>query len=224
MFDESDVPRQELPESSRALHLAGLPDVHRHRVGAALLRRRSVLRPRGAELSPDDLAQLFAHGLERFLVSRQVADDPNEVTDLLVSFGSAIDVYVLIYRCLGLPEGIYAVDPRAMSLNAIRLDSIRDQARDALLAHPDPVDASATIVLTADFPRYRWRYRHERALRTLWVEAGRMMQELLVAASALDLSTGITPAVSDSLFLQLLGRASDCQVLHTMTVAGPPHQ
>ena len=190
-------------------------------LGEVLERRRSSLKPQGSPIRLTDLSILLLEGARRFRASRIAATVPGPVTNLLISYGSAIDIYVLVYRSDDLDPGVYRFDPPTCALALLRKKPIDEQARAALLAHPDPRHAVATIVLAADFTRYQWRYRHERALRNLWVDTGRIMQELLVTATALDLTTGITPAVDDTAFLALLGlERQDHQVLHTLTVAG----
>lgn len=190
-------------------------------LGETLTRRKSLFRPSGGTLTRADLALLLENGTVRFRRARRVADGNGPVGRLLVSFGSAIDIYVIVYRSPNVANGIYLLDPLSDRLLLARNGDFLGGAREALLAHPDPQRAAATIVLVGDFPRYQWRYRHERALRNLWIDAGRIMQDVLLSATALDMQTGITPAVSDSRFASLLGLASrDCQVLHTLTISG----
>jgi SagB-type dehydrogenase family enzyme len=190
-------------------------------LGETLARRRSTLKPRGGQLCLADLAVLLRYGARRFRASRRAASAPGPVTNMLISFGSAIDLYAIVYKCNDLPEGIYQFNPINDTLCTVRVGPVHDEARRALLAHPDPDQASATLALVADFARYQWRYRHERALRNLWLDAGRIMQDLLITATALNLETGLTPALGDSLFLEMLGlEGRDQQALHTLSVSG----
>jgi hypothetical protein len=72
-----------------------------------------------------------------------------------------------------------------------------------------PKTAAWTLGLVADFPRYQWRYRHEHALRRLYVEAGFVGQELLALGLAYNLGTLVTPAQKDSAYLDLHGLTAD---------------
>ncbi|MPZ67116.1 MAG: hypothetical protein GEU83_16960 [Pseudonocardiaceae bacterium] len=223
MLDRADVPTPDLPRRQPALSLSDAGPVGELDVGNALRKRKSVLKPRGEDLARSDLARLLRDGTRRFVGSRRLAENPTALTDLLVSYGSAIDIYVLVYRSPDLKSGVYVLDPQQRALTPMELGDVAEGGREALLAHPDPIDAAATIALVADFGRYQWRYRHERAMRNLWIEAGRILQELLISAASLGMQTGITPAVSDSAFLRLLAlEATDSQVLHTMTISGRP--
>jgi nitroreductase len=55
-----------------------------------------------------------------------------------------------------------------------------------------------------DVSQYQWRYRHERALRNLYIESGNLFQRVLVVATALRLSGLPTPAFSDETVAALL--------------------
>jgi SagB-type dehydrogenase family enzyme len=190
-------------------------------LGETLVQRKSLFKPSGGTLRRADLALLLEKGTVRFRDSRRITDGNGPIGRLLVSFGSAIDIYVIVYRSPDMANGIYLLNPISDQLFLTREGDFLGEAREALLAHPDPQLAAATIVLVGDFPRYQWRYRHERALRNLWIDAGRIMQDILLSATALDMETGITPAVADSRFAPLLElTAGDCQVLHTLTVSG----
>jgi SagB-type dehydrogenase family enzyme len=222
MVEKEPCPEPSLPPH-RETPLPALNGRELPSLGEALLRRRSVFRPRGGPLTAEALSILLRQGMRRATEAREEsAAGGREITRLLTSYGSAHDVYVLVYECVDVDPGAYAFSLPGQRLLQVRGGDVRAEARTALLAHPTIDDAAATVVLVGDFSRYRWRYRHERALRNLWVDTGRIMQELLLTATALEMSTGLTPAVSDSGFCRLLGLdGRDVQALHTLTVSGP---
>lgn len=222
MVEEEPCPEPS-PPPDRETPLPALNGRELPSLGEALLRRRSVFRPRGGQLTAEALSILLRQGTRRAAEAREesMAAD-REITRLLTSYGSAHDVYVLVYGCVDVDSGAYAFTLPGQRLYQVRGGDVRAEARSALLAHPTIDDAAATVVLVGDFSRYQWRYRHERALRNLWVDTGRIMQELLLTATTLGMSTGLTPAVSDSGFCRLLGLdGRDVQTLHTLTVSGP---
>jgi len=221
MIADAPVPQQRVPTGKIALRISdGNPRSEDMSLGRSLEDRRSQLTFSGRPFDRAELAVLLGRGLRRFIRSRGASADTADVSNLLVSFGSAIDVYVLVYECNNLDRGVYVLEPLGGTLHVVRSEDIRVEARAALLAHPDPAGAGATIVLVADYQRYQWRYRHERALRSLWIDAGRMLQELLMVAVSMRMKVGITPAVADGAFAALLGfEPSECQVLHTLTFA-----
>jgi SagB-type dehydrogenase family enzyme len=188
-------------------------------LGAVIAKRRSVGAFRSNTIDQEVLAALLHHGTSKMRECRRLSssEDPQS---LLISVGAAFDVYVLVYSVHGLAPGayLYELEPNALSLK--RPGNLRESVRAAFAGQPDPTNAAATVLLVADFDRYQWRYRHERALRNLYLESGRLMQPLILVATALGLQTGITPAIRDQLVGALLALDSEnWQALHTLTVA-----
>ncbi|MFH8487376.1 SagB/ThcOx family dehydrogenase [Streptomyces longisporoflavus] len=172
-------------------------------VGGTLAARRSVPRPRRRPFSSADLGWVLFTGCARMraALARQAsaAEDP---LALLTSFGSALDVYVVAYAVDGLTPGVYRYDVAEDGLGPLpgrpSADALRRRMAAILVGQPAPLSAAATVVLVADFERYQWRYRHERALRHLWLDAAHAMGYLLFSATALRKSTHISPAARDS--------------------------
>ncbi|MGH8350011.1 MAG: SagB/ThcOx family dehydrogenase [Pseudomonas sp.] len=165
------------------------------------------------------LATLLHHGTSKIRECRRCSSsgDPHS---LLISVGAAFDVYVLAYSVQGLASGVYLYEPERRSLSLKAVENLRESARAALAGQPDPTNAAVTILLVADFDRYQWRYRHERALRNLYLECGRLMQPLILVATSLGLRTGITPAIRDRLVGALLARDhGNWQALHSLTIS-----
>ncbi|MEU6674448.1 nitroreductase family protein [Streptomyces sp. NPDC046925] len=172
-------------------------------VGGALAARRSVPRPRRRPFSAAELGWILFTGCAQVRDSlahqATAAEDP---LALLTSFGSALDVYVVAYAVDGLFPGVYRYDVAADGLSPLPgrpdPDALRRRMSAILVGQPAPLSAAATVILAADFERYQWRYRHERALRHLWLDAAHAMGYLLFSATALRKSTHISPAARDS--------------------------
>lgn len=57
--------------------------------------------------------------------------------------------------------------------------------------------ANFTLLLVANFGIYQWRYRHERALRNLYIEAGRVLEHFSIAGLKVGLQGVVTPELAD---------------------------
>lgn len=188
-------------------------------LGDVIAKRRSVGAFKPKNVDQEVLAKLLYHGTSKIRECRRLSssEDPQ---NLLISVGAAFDVYVLVYSVQGLAPGAYRYELEPGKLSPKRAGNLRESARAALAGQPDPTNAAATVLLVADFDRYQWRYRHERALRNLYLECGRLMQPLVLVATALGLQTGITPAIRDQLVGALLSlEPGNWQALHTLTVS-----
>lgn len=130
--------------------------------------------------------------------------DPSKPETYLMSFGVAFDLFVVVYSVNDLGPGIYYYDTDEHGLVSVRPGVFRGTMRDMLFGQPAPSTASFSIFICADFPQYCWRYRHERALRHLYMDTGRLGSDLILAAQAQGLASFETPAVRDGLAAELL--------------------
>jgi SagB-type dehydrogenase family enzyme len=192
-------------------------------LGEVLAARRTRPRPTKRQLSLRDLSWILRNGFRlarnSVLKSSDYANDP---VRLLVSFGCAVDAYVVVYDVDGLEPGLYAYSITDHAISLVRavadVPALREQMQRIMVGQPAPLTAAATVMLVADFARYQWRYRHERALRQLYVDSGHLLGYVLLAATALRKGTHISPATMDSAGLDFLerDRAKD-QVLHSIS-------
>jgi SagB-type dehydrogenase family enzyme len=187
-------------------------------LGEVLTKRRSDGAFRRNTVDQGKLSLLLSHGTAKIRACRRevIAEIPET---LLVSVGAAFDIHIIAYAIDGLTSGVYRYHPETESFSLAKKGDFREATRDAFAGQPDPKNAACTILLVADFDRYQWRYRHERALRNMYVEAGRLMQPLILVATALGLQTGITPAMRDEEIADLLGlEPGNWQALHSLMV------
>lgn len=189
-------------------------------MGEVFLRRASFPGDFRLEtLRQDRFSGVLWHGLQKVRNNRKY-DLKADIRGILShSSGCALDVFIVAYDVQDIENGIYFYDPVKHAISPVRKGSFREQMRHALIGHRGPLTASCTVCLTAEFERFQWRYRHERALRNLYIDTGYIMQSLVLAATAYRLLTHITPAVRDTEALSMLG-LSPCkhQVLHTLTL------
>jgi SagB-type dehydrogenase family enzyme len=149
-----------------------------------------------------DLSNVIAHGLDDVRTNRLLAKQ--DELEWLRSHGTAFDLYVVAYRVDDLTPGAYRYDFIDHTLQLVRPGDLRSEMSAILVGMRAPETAAFTLILAADFAQYQWRYRHERALRHLYMSAGRSGQRLLVAAQAYGLGTLPTPATRDAATCDLL--------------------
>jgi SagB-type dehydrogenase family enzyme len=97
-----------------------------------------------------------------------------------------LDLYVAVARVDGFEPGLYHFDPLQRRFARIGGDAMRSLA-DATI-QPETIEtASAVFVIAGSFWRSRFKYG-QRALRFVCIEAGHVMQNLLLTATMLELT------------------------------------
>ncbi|WP_136685859.1 SagB/ThcOx family dehydrogenase [Falsirhodobacter xinxiangensis] len=220
MLVDKELPLPELVDASENSFIgAPAPIPPKCNVGDVLASRKTTLSmTSNGELTSEILHGLLANG---FSVSRRyhVPDVEEHIHNILHGVGFAFDPYIAIFDVPGLEAGIYFYSISQDRLRLNRSGLFRQEICKGLIGHEQALTAACTILLTADFRRFQWRYRHERALRNLYFDVGRMAQYLLVIATAYGVKTHITPATVDDYLADILGLDRDAQqVFHTVTL------
>jgi SagB-type dehydrogenase family enzyme len=171
-------------------------------LGRLLMTRRSLRAYAPVEVPSTVLSSVLFHGLGD--VRANQVRLPHDLLDYLKSHGVAFDFHLVIYRVDGLDAGVYRYDVARHRLFQIRAGDFREEMVSVLVGMSSPRTAGWTLFLTVDFPRYQWRYRHERALRHLYMASGRLGQRVLLVGQAFGLGTLPTPAMRDGDCCQLL--------------------
>lgn len=181
-----------------------------------VLLRRATIRSFRPEPMPLRLfSALLWHG---FAVVRDLRLGDPESHEPLRSFGCAFDVAVINYKIDGLVPGIWWYDISQHVVSGGLPGRYEQEVDEIVWGQGPPLSAAATLVIVADFLRYQWRYRHERALRNLYIDAGRLMHPLLLVAAAYKIGCFITPATRDDRLVPLLGLRHPSQApLYTLT-------
>jgi SagB-type dehydrogenase family enzyme len=222
-----DGPRLPLPVPSES------PGALARSLGDVLASRRSVPRPGARPLPLSELGDLLWAALPRLRDSLAVAQDyERDPVALLTSLGCAFDLYLVAYDVTGLDPGVYRYLPVEHELIGRPLDgapgpepatdtaALRELMRRVLIGQPAPLTAAASVCVVAEFERYQWRYRHERALRLLYIDAGRVMAYLQGTATAFGKSTHITPAARDSRAAEFFGYdPASRQLLYSLSLS-----
>ena len=79
-----------------------------------------------------------------------------------------------------------------------------------------------SVLFVSDVHRHQWRYRHNRALRGLWIDSAKVANELLWALSARRIVPHITPAINDAMAAEILDLPNDInfEVVYSVTFGG----
>jgi SagB-type dehydrogenase family enzyme len=171
--------------------------------GEMLMARRSVRTYARREVQLAVLSSILWHGLAGVRERQQL--EPQSPLDYLRSYGIAFDFHIALFDVASISPGVYAYDIVNHRLVEHRQGSFRAEMTSILVGMRSPETASWTLVITADVPRYQWRYRHERALRHLYMASGRLGQRITLLGHAYGLGTVPTPAIRDSACCDLLG-------------------
>jgi SagB-type dehydrogenase family enzyme len=157
--------------------------------GAVLARRRSVRRFAQRPIPVTQLAALLHAGYGR--TGQLLADAHDGIGPQLrtVPSGGALyplELYAFAWRVAGLRSGLYHFDPLRRVLERVRAGDERRAVLDRTV-YPEPVGRCAVLVaVTAVFWRSRFKYG-VRGYRFALIEAGHVVQNVLLAATALRL-------------------------------------
>lgn len=115
-----------------------------------------------------------------------------------------LEVYVVTRSVTGLPQGVFHLDPERRVLEILHEGDVADELGAAMPAPDLLADASAAIFVTAVFWRTRFKYGL-RGYRFALLEAGHLMQNVLLAATALGVTAFPLGGFYDAAVEELLG-------------------
>ena len=209
----SHGPTIALPEAQR------LPD--NVTLGTLLMNRRTIRTYVTSPAPLPVLSGILLHGLAdvREKRNRPVRDE----LDYLQTHGVGFDFYLVIYSVAGLNPGVYRYDVANHTLVQQKTADLRAKMKSILIGMKSPETASWTFIITADFAQYQWRYRHERALRHLYMASGRVGQRMITVGSSYRFGTLPTPAMCDLNCCKLLDLDLSRQApVYTLTMGQIP--
>lgn len=186
-----------------------------------LLQRRTTLVPSKEPLSLDELAAILYRAMARIRAFRISAIESRPEL-AMTNFAPALDVYLLVFDVEGLRTGIYAYDIRNHTLTEKEGTLDRKECRNIIVGQPATETAAVTLIYVAEIERHQWRYRHRRALRGMWIDTAKAVNELLWELSSRSIVPHITPALSDTQVLELLGLPTDMsmQAVYSVSFSG----
>jgi len=115
-----------------------------------------------------------------------------------------IETYLFINNVEGVKPGVYHLDVKGWTLEAIRLGDVAELGCHAILGQSMCREASVNFVWTAVLDRCLAKY-YERAYRYVWWDVGHISQNLAIAATALGLGVCSIGAWHDSVVHDILG-------------------
>ncbi|MEO6676675.1 MAG: SagB/ThcOx family dehydrogenase [Pseudomonas sp.] len=162
------------------------------------LRRRSHRQFKALPLEVEELLEILSHSVSRLLetldMCRSLEGSRLKYTK---NFGSAFSLYVVVYDVVGLKPGVYFLELEKQQFGLVAEGDFRAPMSRILWGMVAPKTANYTLVMTATPGCYAWRYRHDKALRNLFIEAGRIMHMHVNACSEFNVQGVTTPATRD---------------------------
>lgn len=150
-----------------------------------------------------ELEYILVNGNKKILKTRKLAETEGSGNSTK-SYGKAFDIYIAVYNVKDLKQGVYYYDIENNQLHLINQMDISDKLPPLMGNQNFSKTAGMTIFIVADWKQYQWLYRHNRALRQLYVEAGRAMEHILLAALKVGINGVVTPAILDRKVAELL--------------------
>eukprot|EP01132_Coremiostelium_polycephalum_P000246 gene246-326_t len=126
--------------------------------------------------------------------------------------------YVVALNIDTLAAGVYLYQPLSASLSPIRQGDFREVLVEALCGFYPPKTAAFTLILAIDIAQAQAALPYERALREIYIDAGRLSQKVLVRAMQHHIG-GVPIAMRDQLMCQLLSiNASEVLPIQSLTL------
>lgn len=155
------------------------------------------------EMSLQDVSTVLYHTFDPVREAREYVAE-NAESDPLVhtthSMHLPFDVHLIVARCQDLSPGIYKYSIRDHALAPVHTDfedpTTADEAvTETIIGQKWNHGSAFTVYFVARIDRYRWRYRHPRAFRTLFMDIPTHAHRLILAATAMDYENFLTPAL-----------------------------
>lgn len=207
--------------SNISINLGKLEPLPKRSLGDVLLEREAVLATPIRSIKLSEVNSILWYGLKEFREFRKLEIEENLI-NAVNSFGAAFDIYLCIYTVDSLKSGIYFYDSVKHEIElvkGIKLPELRAKMYECQFDQKAAHTASFSIMLVSHFERYQWRYRHEAALRQIYINCGQIMHPLMLLSTLYNYKTHISPAISDSLALDLVGLdKAEFQVMYILSI------
>jgi SagB-type dehydrogenase family enzyme len=131
-----------------------------------------------------------------------------------------VETYLAVHRVEGVEPGIWHLNVPEFTLELLASGDFRCELTAASLSQGFMGTAAVAFLWTAILDRARWKYR-ERAIRYLFLDAGHICQNLMLAATALGLGCCPVGAFFDDEVERLLGVDGHEEVALYLAAVGP---
>lgn len=181
-----------------------------------LARRRSLRHYQDRSLSQEELTALIWATQGITLASR------NFLFRAAPSAGALypVETYLAVHRVEGVEPGIWHLQVPEFALEMLRRGDFRRELVDAGLSQNFLGAGAVVFIWTAILNRARCKYR-ERAIRYIFLDAGHICQNLMLAATALDLGCCPVGAFFDEEVERLLEVDGQEEVALYLAAVGP---
>lgn len=131
-----------------------------------------------------------------------------------------VETYVAVHRVQGVEPGIWHLNVLEWELELIKKADCRRALVEACLSQSFMGTAAVGFIWTGILNRAMWKYR-ERAVRYIFLDAGHICQNLMLAATALNLGCCPVGAFFDEEVERLLGVDGQEEVALYLAAVGP---
>ncbi|MGA9755533.1 MAG: SagB/ThcOx family dehydrogenase, partial [Desulfobaccales bacterium] len=131
-----------------------------------------------------------------------------------------VETYLAVHRVEGVAPGIWHFQVLDFALELVAAGDFRQPLVQAGLAQSFLSEAGAVFIWTGVLNRARWKYR-ERAVRYLFLDAGHICQNLMLAATALGLGVCPVGAFFDEEVESIVGVDKSQEVPLYLAAVGP---
>ncbi len=131
-----------------------------------------------------------------------------------------VETYLAVHRVEGVPPGIWHFQVLDFGLELVAVGDYRQPLVAAGLSQSFLGEAGAVFIWTGVLNRARWKYR-ERAVRYLFLDAGHICQNLMLAATALKLGVCPVGAFFDDEVEKIVGADEAEEVALYLAAVGP---
>jgi SagB-type dehydrogenase family enzyme len=131
-----------------------------------------------------------------------------------------VETYLAVHRVEGVAPGIWHFQVPDFALELLAAGDFRQPLAAAGLSQSFLSEAGAVFIWTGVLNRARWKYR-ERAVRYLFLDAGHICQNLMLAATALGLGVCPVGAFFDEEVENLVGVDQKEEVALYLASVGP---
>ncbi|MCG3231261.1 SagB/ThcOx family dehydrogenase [Bacillus subtilis] len=188
-------------------------------LGEVLLKRTTVEKFINKKIPFEKFSEFLYSSMKDIRNERKELEKSVDKLDFLKGLSYAFDFYIMIFDVEGIEQGIYFYDVYEHSLELKSKGDYRGKVQEALIGQISPLTSAFALVITVDYRRKQWRYRHNRELRNVYINSGQVCQKILLGATQYDFFCNLTPAGRDRLYTQLLELDSRFeQVVYTINL------
>ncbi|AKD31717.1 MULTISPECIES: SagB/ThcOx family dehydrogenase [Bacillus] len=188
-------------------------------LGEVLLKRTTVEKFINKKILFKTFSEFLYYSMKDIRNERKELGNSVDKLDLLNGLSYAFDFYIVSFDVEGIEQGIYFYDVREHSLELKSKGDFRGKVQEALIGQMSPLTSAFALIITVDYRRKQWRYRHNRELRNVYINSGQVCQKMVLGATQFDLYCNLTPAGRDGFYNQLLELDSRFeQVIYTINI------